>query len=121
MALFGAQVSFGSAYDSARTWSVDPEVLSVPRLPPRERGVVRPEPRRKAGGVQHLGVELVDLHPEGSGLVIPVERHVAVQLLEAGRPRVDRLGRTRGLALAGAASLGENSGCGDQAQGYRKE
>ncbi len=94
---------------------------SLARLSAIDPDVVRPETRRKAGGVQHLGVELVDLHPEGSGLVIPVERHVAVQLLEAGRPRVDRLGRTRGLALAGAASLGENSGCGDQAQGYRKE
>ena len=81
----------GLHHHHARPDPLELDDASLAGLPAIEPDVVRPQARREAGRVEHLGVELVDLHPERPGLVVPVERHVAVELLEPRRPRVDGL------------------------------
>ena len=51
--------------------------------------VVRAEPGRNPGGVQHLGVQLRQLHPQPPAGLVPIERREAIELLEAGDPVVD--------------------------------
>src|SRR4029079_14603230 len=84
-----------------------------------EADVVRTKAGRQRGGPQHLGVELADLHPQRARLVVPVEGHVALDLLEAGAAGFDGRWRPPG-SLAAAAALGERPGAGER-ECYRKK
>ena len=104
----GAPCVIGLHHHHARP---DPLELDDPPLaadPTIEPDVVRPQPRRQAGGVEHLGIELGDLHPERAGLVVPVERQVAVDLLQPRRPGIDGLDWSS-LTTAAAPALGEET------------
>jgi len=67
-----------------------------------EPDVVRTEAGRKTRRIEQLGIEAADLHPQRPRLVVPVERHEAVELLERRRAAFDR-GRRAGGRLARAA------------------
>ncbi len=72
---------------------------SLSALAAVEPDVVRAETGGKAGRQQELGVESRDLEEQRSRPLVPVDREVAVELLHAQRPLLDRL---RGAAHAAA-------------------
>src|SRR5262249_46516456 len=108
----------GLHHHHARPDPLEPDDPTLPRLAAIEPDVVRSESGREAGRIEHLGVELVDLHPERAGALVPVEGHVAVDLLEPRRAGLDGLDGPLLSALrpagAPAAALREGTGRPDE-------
>src|SRR5205823_6862525 len=88
----GAEGVVGLHHHHARADALEFDDAALARLAAIETDIIRPEPGREPGGVEQLGVEPVDLHPQRAAALVPVERQVAVDLLEAGRAGFDGRG-----------------------------
>src|SRR5919109_3799189 len=76
-------------HQHARTDAVECDDASCAGLAAIETDVIRSESGGKAGRIEQLRIELVDLHPERSRLLIPVQRKIAVEFLQTCRTLVD--------------------------------
>jgi hypothetical protein len=70
-------------------------------LPAIQPDVVRPDAGLQAREVEHVGVQLPDLHVERARRLVPVEREETIELLHAGGLLFDR----RGLAAGQVSRL----------------
>src|SRR5206468_9226840 len=73
----------------ARTDAVEVHDASAAAGAAIEPDVVRSEAGRQAGRVEELGVEPRDLEEERSAAIVPVERKVAVDLLDRKSTRLN--------------------------------
>ena len=70
-----------------------------------ETDVVRAQAGREAGVEQELGIKSRDLEEHAAGTLIPVQREVTIEFLEAGGAIFDRLRRSRTLLLRGLPGI----------------
>ena len=77
-------------HENLRTDALELHDARAAELRAIEADVVGAEARREPREVNQLLVEPSDLHEEGAGRFIPVERHEAIELLHAGRAIRDR-------------------------------